>query len=69
MWLKNWAFKIKILKNAQMQLASRTLASMHTIDVTSQIFMRKRHRLYFGRIQRVLSDLKKGRIEKRALCG
>ena len=56
-------FKNKVLKNAQMQLASRTLASMHTIDVTYKIFMRKLTSSILSAPTR-LRELKQGRIEK-----
>jgi [protein-PII] uridylyltransferase len=56
-------FQNKILKNAQMQLASRTLSSMHTIDVTCKIFMRKLTASVLSHPTR-LNELKKGRIEK-----
>lgn len=56
-------FQNKILKNAQMQLASRTMASMHTIDVTCKIFMRKLTASILAHPTR-LTELKKGRIEK-----
>jgi len=56
-------FQNKILKNAQMQLASRTMASMHTIDVTSKIFMRKLTSSILSQPTR-LSALKQGRVEQ-----
>ncbi len=56
-------FENKILKNAQMQLSSRTFACMHTIDVTCKIFTRKLTASLLSDPSR-LSALKKGRIEK-----
>ncbi len=56
-------FENKILKNAHMQLASRTLASMHTVDVTCKIFMRKLTASLFL-YPNCLNALKKGRIHK-----
>lgn len=56
-------FENKILKNAHMQLASRTLACMHTVDVTCKIFMRKLTASLFL-YPTCLSALKKGRIQK-----
>ena len=56
-------FENKILKNAQMQLASKTLACMHTIDITCQIFMRKLTASLLIHPSR-LDALKKGRVEK-----
>ncbi|MDD3342419.1 MAG: hypothetical protein PHR87_02465 [Sulfurospirillaceae bacterium] len=34
-------FQNKILKNAQTQLSTKTLASMHTIDITCKVFIKK----------------------------
>lgn len=56
-------FENKILKNAQMQLASKTMSAMHTIDVTCKIFMRKLTSAILTHPTR-LSALKCGRIEK-----
>lgn len=56
-------FENKILKNAQMQLSSRTFACMHTIDVTCKIFTRKLTASLLSDPSR-LSALKKGRIER-----
>jgi [protein-PII] uridylyltransferase len=56
-------FENKILKNAQMQLASKTLSSMHTIDITCQIFTRKLTASLLSNPSR-LSELKHGRIQK-----
>ena len=56
-------FENKILKNAQMQLASKTMSAMHTIDVTCKIFMRKLTASILSQPTR-LSALKKGRVEK-----
>lgn len=56
-------FENKILKNAQMQLASKTLSSMHTIDVTCQIFTRKLTASLLSTPSR-LSEFKRGRIQK-----
>ena len=54
-------FENKILKNAQMQLASKTFACMHTIDITFQIFTRKLTASLLAVPSR-LSVLKQGRI-------
>lgn len=56
-------FQNKILKNAQMQLASKTMSAMHTIDVTCKIFMRKMTASLLAHPLR-LSELKAGRVEK-----
>ncbi len=56
-------FQNKILKNAQMQLASKTLSAMHTIDVTCKIFIRKLTASLLAHPMR-LSELKRGRIER-----
>lgn len=56
-------FQNKILKNAQMQLASKTLSAMHTIDVTCKIFIRKLTASLLAHPLR-LSELKRGRIER-----
>ncbi|AFL69046.1 HD domain-containing protein [Sulfurospirillum barnesii] len=60
---KKLGFEDKILKNAHMQLSSRTFASMHTVDVTCKIFMRKLTASLFL-YPPCLNALKKGRIEK-----
>ena len=56
-------FQNKILKNSQMQLASKTLSAMHTIDVTCKIFIRKLTASLLAHPMR-LSELKCGRIER-----
>jgi len=38
---KKLGFKNSKLKNAQMQLCEKTLFAMHTIDITTQIFLKK----------------------------
>ena len=53
----------KLFKNAQMQLSSKTLSSMHTIDITCQIFIRKLTACVLYEPTR-LGLLRKGRIEK-----
>ncbi|MBV5278506.1 MAG: HD domain-containing protein [Campylobacteraceae bacterium] len=56
-------FQNKVLKNAQMQLSSKTLSSMQTIDVTCKIFIKKLTAPILCDLSS-LSKLRLGRIEK-----
>lgn len=56
-------FKNKILKNAHMQLASKTLASMHTIDITCKIFTKKLTASILCDLS-LIKPLRSGRIDK-----
>ena len=56
-------FENKILKNAQMQLSSKTLSAMHTVDVTCKIFTQKLTSSLLCDIQKI-KQLRQGRIEK-----
>ncbi len=55
-------FEDKILKNAQMQLSSKTLACMHTVDVTCQIFTQKLTSSLLCNLSNI-KELRRGRIE------
>ena len=56
-------FQNKILKNAQTQLSSKTLSSMHIIDITCKVFIKKITASLLCNITMVKS-LKQGRIEQ-----
>jgi len=56
-------FKDKKRINAQMQLCKKTFSSLHTIDITCQIFLKKLVTPYFFDT-RSISKLRKNRIEK-----
>ena len=56
-------FQNKILKNAHMQLASKTLSCMHTIDITCKIFTRQLTASILCDTSS-LARLRKGRIER-----
>lgn len=60
---KKLGFKNSKLKNAQMQLCEKTLFAMHTIDITTQIFLKKLTSSFFYDAKN-LSCLKKNRLEK-----
>ncbi|MBE0490663.1 MAG: HD domain-containing protein [Sulfurospirillum sp.] len=60
---KKLGFIDKKLKNAQVQLSEKTLASMHTIDITTQIFLKKLTAPYLFSLKN-LQKLKEHRIEK-----
>ena len=56
-------FVDKKLKNAQMQLCEKTFTSMHTIDITSQIFIKKLVSHYFFEKESI-SKLRRNKIQK-----
>lgn len=56
-------FENKFLKNAQMQLASKTLSCMHTIDITCKIFTKKLTASILCDTA-CIDKLRQGRIEK-----
>ncbi|WP_458699812.1 HD domain-containing protein [Sulfurospirillum sp. 1307] len=60
---KKLGFEDKKLKNAQIQLCEKTFSAMHTIDVTSQIFIKKLVSPYFFEKQSI-KNLRKNRVEK-----
>ncbi|MDD2384806.1 MAG: hypothetical protein PHN18_11500 [Sulfurospirillaceae bacterium] len=55
-------FQNKILKNAQTQLSTKTLAAMHTIDITCQIFVKKLTASLLCNLS-MIESLRHGRIE------
>ena len=59
---KKLGFKDKKLINAQMQLCKKTFSSIHTIDVTCQIFLRKLVSPYFFETQ-TIKQLRDNRLE------
>lgn len=56
-------FENKILKNAQMQLSSKTLSAMHTVDVTCKIFTQKLTSSLLCDLSKI-EALRRGRVEK-----
>lgn len=56
-------FENKLLKNAQMQLSSKTISSMHTIDITCKIFTKKITSSLLCDTS-TIAALRKGRIQK-----
>ncbi len=60
---KKLGFQDKTLRNAHMQLASKTLASMQTIDVTCRIFLKKITTSVIS-YPFSISEIKNGRIRK-----
>lgn len=56
-------FENKLLKNAQMQLSSKTLSAMHTVDVTCKIFTQKLTASLLCDMGNI-APLRFGRIEK-----
>ena len=56
-------FENKILKNAQMQLSSKTLSAMHTVDITCKIFTQKLTSSLLCDISKI-EQLRQGRLEK-----
>ena len=60
-------FENKLLKNAQMQLSSKTLSCMHTVDITCKIFTQKLTSSLLCNLAEV-AKLRAGRIEKGLYC-
>jgi [protein-PII] uridylyltransferase len=60
---KKLGFQDKRLKNAQVQLSEKTLQSLHTIDTTTQIFLKKLTASYLFNKNNI-TKLRAGRIEK-----
>jgi len=60
-------FENKLLKNAQMQLSSKTLSCMHTVDITCKIFTQKLTSSLLCDLAQV-AKLRAGRIEKGLYC-
>lgn len=60
---KKLGYKDRKLKNAQVQLSEKTLSSMHTIDTTTQIFLKKLTSPYLFQ-KSSIAKLRKARIEK-----
>ena len=60
-------FKDKILKNAQMQLSTRTLSSMDTINITCKIFIKKVTASILSN-PALIGKIRQGRIEKGLYC-
>ena len=56
-------FENKLLKNAQMQLSSKTLSAMHTVDITCKIFTQKLTASLLCDLSKI-EALRKGRLEK-----
>jgi len=56
-------FENKLLKNAQMQLSSKTLSAMHTVDITCKIFTQKLTSSLLCDLGK-LQSLRAGRLEK-----
>jgi [protein-PII] uridylyltransferase len=60
---KKLGFVDKKLKNAQMQLCEKTFSSMHTINITSQIFIKKLISHYFFKKESI-GILRKNRVQR-----
>lgn len=60
-------FENKLLKNAQMQLSSKTLSCMHTIDITCKIFTQKITAPLLSK-SHTITQLRQSRIAKGVYC-